>query len=89
MISGIRDHTLALACIRHGLPATHGRGIDQLPAGVAARFEGSLVRQLDAAELSRAFRVAISGLLSEIQDVDEELAGRLEETLRLLSDTPS
>ena len=59
MVSGIRDNALALAlaCIRHGLSAVHGRGIDLLPSGVAAQFEGSLVRQLDGAELSRAFRV--------------------------------
>src|SRR4051812_15449287 len=31
MISGVRDHALTLACIRHGLPAVHGRGLDQLP----------------------------------------------------------
>jgi len=86
MISGIRDNALALACIRHGLPAVHGRGIDLLPGGVAAQFEGALVRQLDAAELSRAFRVALHGLLSEIRSMDEELAGRLQAALTSLID---
>jgi hypothetical protein len=89
MISAIRDNALALACIRHGLPAVHGRGIDLLPGGVTAQFEGSLVRQLDGAELSRAFRVAIDGLLSEIRSVDEELAGRLQEALIDLTETSS
>ena len=84
MISGIRDNALALACIRHGLPAVHGRGMDLLPSGVAAQFEGSLVRQLDTAELSRAFRVVVGGLLREIRCVDEELAERLQETLTRL-----
>jgi hypothetical protein len=87
MISGVRDHALALAAMRHGLPAAHARGIDALPDGVAAPFEESLVRQLDTAELSRAFRAAVSGLLSEIEHVDKELAGRLGETLKSLSDT--
>jgi hypothetical protein len=87
MVSGIRDNALALACIRHGLPAVHGRGIDLLPGGVAAQFEGSLVRQLDGAELSRAFRVAIDGLLGEIRSVDEELAGRLRGALMRLTET--
>lgn len=87
MISGIRDNALALACIRHGLPAVHGRGMDLLPSGVAAKFEGSLVRQLDVAELSRAFRVATHGLLSEIGSMDEELAGRLREALTSLVET--
>ncbi len=88
MISGVRDNALALACIRYGLPAVHGRGIDLLPSEVAAQFEGSLVRQLDNAELSRAFRVVIRGLLSEIRSMDEELAGRLHEALTHLTETP-
>lgn len=88
MISGIRDNALALACVRHGLPSVHGRGMGLLPGGVTAQFEGSLVRQLDTAELSRAFRVVVHGLLSEIRCVDEELAGRLQETLTRLIETP-
>lgn len=89
MISGVRDHALALACIRHGLPAVHGRGIDLLPKEVSAPFEDSLVRQLDIAELSRAFRVAIRGLLGEIRSVDQDLARRLEEALTALIETPA
>jgi hypothetical protein len=86
MISAVRDHSLALACLRHGLPTAHGRGCDQVPEEVTARFENSLVRQLDAAELSRAFRIVLSGLLNEIERVDAELARRLEEPLRRLCD---
>jgi hypothetical protein len=85
MISGIRDNALALACIRHGLSAVHGRGIDLLPREVAAPFEGSLVRQLEAVELSRCFGVAMGGLLSEIRCADEALAGRLQAAFRLLA----
>ncbi len=88
MISGIRDSALALACIRHSLPSDHGRGMDLLPTEVVADFEGSLVRHLDAAELSRSFRVVMHGLLGEIRCVDEELAGRLQNALTLLIDTP-
>lgn len=86
MISGIRDHALALACLRHGLSAAHGRGIDQLPGSVTAQFESSLVRQLDAAELLRAFQVVMSGLLHEVQIADAELAGRFEQTLTHLTE---
>jgi hypothetical protein len=85
MISGIRDHALALSCIRHGLPAAHGRGVDQLPSGVTAQLEGSLVRELDVVELVRAFRVATDGLLREIRSADSELAGRLQEALMHLT----
>jgi hypothetical protein len=87
MISGIRDHTFALACVRHGLPAAHGRGIDRLPASVTAQLEGSLVRQLNVVELLRAFRVVMTGLLSEIRSADSELAGRLQDTLTHLTES--
>jgi hypothetical protein len=89
MISGVRDHALALACIRHGLSTAHGRGIDQLPSGVASRLEHSLVRQLDTAELLRAFRVVTSGLLSEIRSADAALGARLQAALTQLTEIPS
>jgi len=88
MISGIRDHALVLASIRHGLSTAHGRGIDRLPSGVTAQFESSLVRQLDITELLRAFRVVTLGLLSEIRSADVELAGRLQEALTHLTESP-
>jgi hypothetical protein len=47
MVSGLRDHALALACLRHHLSAVHGRGIDLLPREVTDRFESALVRKLD------------------------------------------
>ncbi len=87
MISGVRDHALALACLRHGVPAVHGKGIDHLPTEVAGPFEGALVRGLDVAELSRAFGVAIDCLLREIGFVDEQLAGRLQAALVELAET--
>ena len=86
MISGVRDNALALACLRQDLPTAHGRGVDLLPREVAAKFEGSLVRQLDITELSRAFRVVIEGLLSEICSVDKELAERLKGPLTALAE---
>lgn len=88
MISGVRDNALALACIRHGLSSVHGRGIDLLPSAVTAEFQDSLVRQLDINELSRAFRVVIHGLIHEIRNADKELAKRLQEVLRALSECP-
>jgi len=77
MVSGVRDHTLALAAIRHGLPADQGRGMDRLPRDVTAPLEEALVRALNAAELRRAFGAATDGLLAEIQHADPELAERL------------
>jgi len=86
MISGIRDQALALTCLHHGLPAVHGRGLDQLPSHVISPFEDSLVRQLDAAELSRAFRVVMQELRSAIRNSDKALAERLQEALTHLTE---
>jgi hypothetical protein len=88
MISGVRDHVLALACLRHGVPAVQGRGMDRLPPEVTAGFAGALVRSLDISELARAFRVATEALLAEAGQVDAGLAGRLSGTLRELAGWP-
>jgi hypothetical protein len=85
MISGVRDQVLALACIRHDLPAIHGRGMDRLPSELTASLEEALVRKLEASELWRAFQVAVAGLLREIHSVDEPLAERLRDALMSLS----
>src|SRR5215218_1417657 len=77
MISGVRDHVLALACVRHGVPAVQGRGMDSLPAEVTAPVTAALVRSLDEAELRRAFASACELLLVEIEAVDADLARRL------------
>lgn len=85
MVSGVRDHVLALACLRHGLPATQGRGVDRLPPEVTAGFTGTLVRTPDRAELTRAFRAATDLLLVETGHVDPGLAARLAGPLRELA----
>jgi hypothetical protein len=85
MISGVRDYVLALACLRHGVPAVQGRGLHLLPADVTGPLAGALVRSLDAAELSRAFGVATEALVMEISHVDAELAKRLYGPLRELA----
>ena len=86
-ISAMRDQVLALACLRHGLPAREGRGMDGLPADVATPLQEALVRHLDPEELNRAFRAATSGLVREIRGVDQELAARLEPVLRDLTES--
>jgi len=81
MISAMRDTAMALACVRHGLPAVHGRGFDALPSESIARFQGSLVRMLEGEELSRAFRVVTEAFLGEVRFADVHLARRLEPAL--------
>jgi predicted nucleotidyltransferase len=85
MVSGMRDQVLALACLRHGLPAVEGRGADRLPPGVAAALAAGLVRSLEAAELRRAFGVVTEALIAEVGLADAGLAERLTAPLRELT----
>jgi hypothetical protein len=54
MISRVRDQVLALACLRHGVPAVQGRGMDSLPPEITTALAEALVRSLEIAELKRA-----------------------------------
>ncbi len=71
---------VALACVRHDLPAGEGRGLDRLPVAITTPFEETLVRGLD--DLARAFRAVTGLLIAEIERVDVELAGTLAPLLR-------
>lgn len=81
MISGMRDQVLALACVRHGVAAVQGRGMDLLPVAVSSPMTEALVRSLDRVELRRALRAACVLLLGEIQEADAVLAHRLSPTI--------
>ncbi|SDN97503.1 hypothetical protein [Lentzea jiangxiensis] len=77
MINGMRDHVMSLWCLREGVDAVQGRGLDGLRD--ASAFVGTLVLSTDPGELRRAFHVA-TGLL-----VDEISEPVLRETVRALS----
>ncbi|MEA5364381.1 nucleotidyltransferase domain-containing protein [Amycolatopsis sp., V23-08] len=83
MIGRVRDHALALACIRHDLPAGEGRGLDRLPAAILAEFETTLPRGLE--DLARAFRAVTELLITETRHLDAGLAERLAPLLRALT----
>lgn len=85
MISGVRDHVMSLACLRHGLPPTQGHGMDNLPAELTATMTGALVSSLGISELVRAFRVVTDALIVEISHVDPALCDRLVKPLRELA----
>src|SRR6266567_6268811 len=84
MLSGLRGEVLKLACLRHGLPTSEGRGFDGLPDAVTKPLEAALAATLEPDELRRAFGVAMDGLIAEARLVDAHLAERIEPTLRLL-----
>jgi predicted nucleotidyltransferase len=77
-ISGVRDHALALACLRFGQPALYAKGVDGLPSELKTRFGDALVRALTPPELWRALSVAAAQLLRELREADADLARRLE-----------
>ena len=81
-LSSLRDTALALACRRHGLPTSEGRGFDELPPDVLAGFEAALPRSLDPDELLRSLATAMDGLLHEAG----ELGAPVEPQLRALSE---
>jgi len=81
IVGAMRDQVLALACLRHGLPARDGRGMDRLPAEVTRPLAKALVARIDATDISRAFRVATDGLLAEAHHVDLAVARALEPAL--------
>jgi hypothetical protein len=85
MISGVRDHVLALACLRHGVPAVQGRGMDLLPVDVTTPIAAALVRSFDVDELRRAFASACELLVGEIEAFDAKLAARLAAPIRELA----
>ncbi|MFD9703703.1 nucleotidyltransferase domain-containing protein [Lentzea sp. NPDC059081] len=66
MINGMRDHVMSLWCLREGVNAVQGRGLDDLRD--AGAFAGTLVLSTHPDELARAFHVLTGLLLGEITD---------------------
>ena len=83
-ISATRDYAMSLACLRHGLPATNGRGLDDLPPDVRDSLKDALVMSLERGELLRALGCAIEGLLRE-GDAVQALAAQVAPQLRMLA----
>jgi hypothetical protein len=82
MLSAARDHLLAAACRRLGLPSSEDRGMDQLPDAVTAPLRGALVARLEPSEIVRAFEVVIDQLIVEARHTDAALAARIAPALR-------
>ena len=87
MISAVRGHVLALACLRHNLPTAHARGFHLLPDSVTAPLTESLVAKLDAAELWRAFAVVLQSLTVELFNIDPALSGKTAAEIQSLAST--
>jgi predicted nucleotidyltransferase len=77
LISGIREHVLALACLGLGYATRFAKCVDELPAELTVPLEETLVRSLDDSELRRALAAAAAALATELERTDPELAERL------------
>jgi Nucleotidyltransferase domain len=84
-ISGVRDHVIAMACRRLGLPAAYGKGAHLLPDDLTVPLEAALVRGLAEAELCRALAAAVTALRAELGRADPDLAARLDPMLAELT----
>jgi hypothetical protein len=76
-IRGVRDHVLALACVRLGEDARFGVGVDRLPTHVTAPLTEALVRSLNELELRRALAAATRCLIRELEERDGQLSAQL------------
>jgi hypothetical protein len=83
-LSATRDYALSLACRRRDLPASYGRGFDDLPPDVHDAFRHAFAASLERNELLRALEQVIDGLLREADQVRSS-AVQVEAQLRHLA----
>ena len=81
-ISALRDHTLALMCLRLGESTAYAKGVDRLPTHVTTPVAAALVRALDEAELRRALAAATACFITELETWDAALCARLKPILQ-------
>lgn len=86
MLSGMRNHVSELTCVRCGVIAQQGRGLDDLPVAEKNSAAICIPRSLETPELKRAFQHTMRALLREIRDVDSELETRLSAPLNAISE---
>lgn len=87
MLEGLRDRVIALACLRHDLPAQQGRGVDQLPKSLLAALTAAVPVEVSSDALAASFTVAVDLLATEADHVDPALASRLRDPLATLQST--
>ena len=87
-VGAVRDHALALACLREGVTAVQARGYDDLSAETLARSEEAHVGALEPAELRAALAVSVVALTSEGAEANPPHAHVVAERLAELRDEP-
>lgn len=84
MLSGMRNHVFELTCLRCGVIAHQGRGLDDLPPSDRDTAARCLPRSLEPIELQHAFQTTMRALLNEIRHADPELEVRLSAPLQAM-----
>jgi hypothetical protein len=64
-VGAVRDHALALACMREGVTVAQARGYDDLSANTLKRFASSHVGGTERSSLRSALAASVSALLDE------------------------
>jgi hypothetical protein len=64
-VAAVRDHALALACLREGVIAVQARGYDDLSRETLTRFADTHIGALDAELLRTALSASVGALLDE------------------------
>ncbi len=86
MLSGMRNHVFELTCLRCGVIAQQGRGLDDLPQSERDIAAACIPQSLEPPELKRAFQNTMRALLREIRHVDSELETSLSASLNALTE---
>jgi hypothetical protein len=68
-VGAVRDHAIALACLREGVNAVQARAYDDVSAETLARLDGVHVGALEASALRRALAVSLGALITESEQV--------------------
>lgn len=87
-IGALREHVIALACLRLGVPAAHAKGAHLLPDDLSTALEATLVRSPTAAELHRALSAMIDVVTAELHRSRPAVAVHLAPMLAELENTP-
>ncbi len=81
MLSGMRNQVFELVCLRCGVIAKQGRGLDDLPRLEKDAAAECVPRSIEPAELKRQFQRTMKLLLSEIRRIEGEPSSELNEVL--------
>jgi predicted nucleotidyltransferase len=87
MLDGVREQLVSLACLRHGLAAHQGRGVDGLPAAELDVLAGLRATAIGTDELRSTHEAAFRAIHAEAARHDPALADRLAEAFEDLRST--